>query len=431
MRITLHKFFNRKISVSFLQSDRVRGWIFSFFFGNIAVASFYALEFIVPHESSFYSETVTVLFILISVFILFPARDMALRFILKRSDYDRIFGGELHHLDFIAQHFTIPSMTSEVFPALMIWLKVRSGRIAVMDNTARQITFYILRRNQVIQKNSGLYEYYDDLSQFMKYKRSFIYNYDEDLPASVRSFMDRFNVRMLIPFIYRKNPVGFLILHESPQHQFSQRALDLFARKAAVTIHNAQLSEKMADFATYDREMRSAVKVQKFLHKSPVPHLKSLKFSLTSSRYELTAIEFIPAADQTYTMIILAFPRISGIGGIVLAGIIGRLFSFIHFTSKSGSRNYIDESELLQFLKQDHDPAYTDHRAEFMICTFSDKNSGFRIMTEGNFSVNLGKTLVAVPGSRQSLNLTAGKTIDISYKKNLILNISRVKPGRN
>ncbi len=421
MRIILHSIQKFQSLRWFLSSDRVRGWTVSLFFGSAVVAVFYALEKAVPAESEYYSQTVTLLFILISVLILFPARDRALRLLLRRSDYDRIFGSEQHHLDFMAQHFTIPVMTEDVFPALMSWLRVRSGRIAVMDNSAKNVIFYIVKQNRMTVRNSGLYEYHDILHSFLKQHRGIIRNHDNELPEPVRLFMARFNAVIMVPFIYRKTPVGFMILHQPPDHQYAERALDMFARKAAVTIHNAHLSEKMADLALYDREMRSAVKVQKFLHKSPVPDLKNLRFRTAVTGYELTSTEFFRTEHNRHIMVITAFPRISGIGGLVLAGIIGRLYSFIHSSDTNRGLSTVSEQDLVYFLKNDEDPVYTGHRAEFLIWSFEERGKEIRMITEGNFFLNAGDRQLAGPGSRITLKPEPGLTMELRYKKSPLL----------
>src|SRR5688572_27043820 len=91
---------------------RWKTWIFSFASGTVVVLLFIAIQRIVPANVPRYNEIVSLIFLLLAVLFLFPARERLHRLILGRNDYEAMFGGT-HHLDFIATHFTIDSITHE------------------------------------------------------------------------------------------------------------------------------------------------------------------------------------------------------------------------------------------------------------------------------------------------------------------------------
>ena len=404
----------RKIASRFWKAfppSVVRERLFSLLFGTAVIASYYGIEWLIPGQLEYYSEIVTILFILASVFLLFPAREFIYRQILNREDYDRIFGLDQHHIDFIARQFTMKSMIYEIFPRMMTWLRVESGRISVMDPARRQFHFYILRRGKVLERSVSYNRSFDELIDYLRGKKRPLFIYQPDLPEPVREFMERFRVYMLVPFLYRRRPMGFLILHREPGHRYANRALDIFARKAAVSIHNESLSVRASEVRFFKQEISTARRVQKLLQAGNTMKCGPWFLKVVRNRRLPAIVEYIRGDNGKEYAAIAATRGYQGAAGIVLAGVVGRLYSLRMLDRPA------DIHEILFCLKKDQDATPPEFRPDILVIELSPGEQEAVIHGDANFALQWdSRDETLNPSHRGNLEIAPGTTLHISHR---------------
>lgn len=397
------------------------GILYSLLFGVMVIATFYAVRYVIPRTDEFYNEIVTVLFIVISVLILFPARDQLMRGLLKKYDYDRIFGGDYHHLDFIARQFQMETMIREIFPELMQWLRVRSGRIAILDPERKQYTYHIYKNGELLDRQSSHFQDFEDISGHLKQIRGILHSEDE-LSDDMVEFMERFRAVVLQPFIYRRNPVGFLILHDPPRHSHFRRAIELFAQKAAVSIHNNMLSNKVIEARMYEREFREASKIRRFLQNHRPPQIPRYDLLLHRHKKQLYLVEFLKESEETWFLIIICSVRYSGASGIILSGVLGHIYAlFTHSDRMTLHR-------LLKLVRKIPNLMQSEYPMDFMIAEINTEQNTFKIMQDGAYRLvnkqNRDEDL-SVPRWRRSIQLIEGDEYSVEHRNTPILDIRR------
>lgn len=194
--------------------NRFRRFLYSFAFGLIVVATYYVIRLIVPGRLLLYNEIVTVTFIIVSVLLLFPARERLFARIMPRQEYSAFFGHEVHHIEFMARQFTIDTLVHDVFPEFMEWLGVSAARLAVLDPSRRFFTFHLYRHGRVVHSRLTYERTNDELMRFLKESGEPIRLAEPDLPEGVRSQLEKMDAALLQPLLYPTMADG---LFDSPR----------------------------------------------------------------------------------------------------------------------------------------------------------------------------------------------------------------------
>ncbi|MDH5655898.1 MAG: hypothetical protein OEZ34_08320, partial [Spirochaetia bacterium] len=291
---------------------------------------YYLIRWVIPGDIEYYNQIATFVFIVISVLVLFPARERILRKVLKDSEYSFFFGKDSHHLDLVARHFTMETLIDEIFPEIMDWLDVRHGRFAVIESDKKHYYFYSYKNGTVYKKESAYYSILEDCLEYLSRNPDLIFREESIIPEEIRELMDKFRAEVLQPIVYRKTLVGFLILGENPKHSYSQRALEVFADKAALSIHASILSGRVADLVKYDQEFQTAARIRKFLQGTSSAQIPGYKLKNIRSPNVLSLTEVFSSGDHKWYIVIVFSSRVVGAAGLILAGLLGHIYSLIH-----------------------------------------------------------------------------------------------------
>lgn len=405
---------------------RIKSWLFSLAFGLFVVAVFYVIRWIIPQNLVSYNQTVTILFIIIAVLILFPARARILARFLRRNEYTRYFGQDYHHLDFIARQFSVETLVGEVFPELMEWLGVRHGRLAVLEPSRRSYRFHVYRNGRLL-KSRHSYERRagDPFIRSLRHRRTGLDVAAPDLSPEVRTELERLGAARAHPFVFRGRLLGFLILHEPPRTRHAARALDFFSDKAAVSIQNYILTYRMIDSRLYDAELHAAARVQSILHNAPSPRIPGIALRRTEQRQFTSILEFFHAGEERWFVAGLSSERLTSAAGIVLYGVFGRLYSFIQREDPA----QITMQRLLAALKRGlADRA--DYSVDVLLMELQPASGRLVVLLEGDrYSVveisKPARTIVS-RGWRNFLEMKPDETYRVSYNDRPLLELRRL-----
>lgn len=411
--------FVRRTALPFAANARLRGWALSLIFGLAVVGSFYLLQWIIP-PSAYYNETVTVLFIVISILLLFPAREQLLKNFLKRSDYAALFGGDLHHVDFMARPFTLYSLVHEVLPELLNWLGLSSGRLAVLDAGRRSFSFYSFRRGHVIRSRRLRMKSGDELARILKQQRSVVTA--ENAPPNIQPVLRSLRAAEIHPVLYRARLLGFLVLPSPPRNRFASRALDLFCGKAAVSIQNEFITDRIMDAASYEEEFASADKIRGLLSATRIPDVPGYQIERMAADKHSALIEFIETQDGRWFLAALTLPSGSSRSGLVLAGMLGQLYSLVlrekEITVNRIARVLEAGEELLGSEEVDLLIAEFEVKANTLIVVVDGKDYRVRMLGEH-------EPLLISSGWRNFVRIDPGRTLRIEYGQEALLEITR------
>ncbi|MCB1169664.1 MAG: hypothetical protein KDK25_04990, partial [Leptospiraceae bacterium] len=139
---------------------RLQSWLITASSAVVITSLFFLLHALIPVpdespvEAARRENLITVLFIVLSVLILFPAREYLLRRIFKRQDWETLIDEDIHHLDFLARQFSVDSLLHQIIPDLLYWLRVSSARIALLSEDRRSYRFHIYKNGKIIKGNA-------------------------------------------------------------------------------------------------------------------------------------------------------------------------------------------------------------------------------------------------------------------------------------
>ncbi len=410
-----------RIKTNLLSDYRILSGLMSILFGSVVILFYYTIQWIIPRSFELYNEIVAITFIVVSVLILFPARNRFIKKVFRRIDYSDFFGDSLHHFDFIGRQFHMNVMIDEIFPQLMNWLRVPSGRISIYDTERKDYILYIYKNGHLVKRRSSHFQKFKQLTDYMRIKKRPLLATDMDLPEHISTFMEKFRAVEIHPFFYRRNPVGFLMLHSSPRHKYAERALDLFARKAAVSIHNHFLSNKIVDSHLYDREFKEAIKIRKFLQRTRIPKIEGYTIQAKDTSGILSVAEFIPCETDRWLIVIISYPRISSAAGIALSGLIGRLYSFSKLNEK------ITLHGVLNILRIEMDRIPEEYRLSYFLGEFFPSTGKLTVMPDSNFIVRDSEDLsteLSVHGWRNTFYISETGGCTFFHRDTPIVEIS-------
>ncbi len=310
-----------------LQSYRFRYGVFSLLFGVGIVGIYYLIAWLIPRDYLMHSQLVTILFIVTAVVVLFPARQQALQYLLGNRESTAFLGVETHHLDVIARQFSVSTLVEEIFPDLMDWLGVRSARLAVLNPNRRLYDSYAYRRGQAHPVRAGRDDWIAEAARTLRGFRRTLHIHEAGLSPAGRELFRQSGAVLIQPLIYRRRLSGFLLLNETPRQRTAERALEFFANKAAVSIQNNILTNRVIDSRIYDRELSAARRIQSSLHNAPLPEIPGL--TLHRHDHPASILEFIHGREPgVFYLVGLCLDRLTSPGGIALSTMLGYLYSF-------------------------------------------------------------------------------------------------------
>ncbi|MCB1164600.1 MAG: hypothetical protein KDK33_00500 [Leptospiraceae bacterium] len=411
---------------------RLQSWFVTAASAIVIAGLFFLLHAIFPTDANSVIESgkkenlVTVLFIVLSVLILFPAREYILRQIFRRQDWETLIDEDIHHLDFLARQFSIDSLLHQIVPDLLYWLRVGSARIAILGEDRKNYRFHIYKNGKIIKGNAIYYHKTEELKREFKNYRKIARLDDEELPAELRDIMQQNRVAWIVPFVFRTRLLGFLFLMEPPRNQFADRALQLLAGKAAVSIQNHILSSKIIDAGEFEKELQSAEKVHSLMKNSRLPTISGFEIKPKEDESGSSVQEFFEASDGWY-LVIFATARGGGVSGLVLSGLLGHLYSLIHL------ENELSIHRILGHMRKENSLLRMEPGVEMLIAQFHSSGS-LTVFVEGKQfrfqDTSQPDRILISPGWRNYVDLSPGILYRIEHNNRVLLDIRKSRaPG--
>ncbi|MCB1138633.1 MAG: hypothetical protein KDK23_07750 [Leptospiraceae bacterium] len=404
---------------------RLQSWLITASSAVVITSLFFLLHTIIPVpdqspvEAARRENLITVLFIVLSVLILFPAREYFLRRIFKRQDWETLIDEDIHHLDFLARQFSVDSLLHQIIPDLLFWLRVSSARIALLSEDRRSYRFHIYKNGKIIKGNAIYYQKTEELKREFKAYRKIACIDDEDLPEGLKDIMQQNRVAWIIPFIFRTRLLGFLFLMEPPRNRYADRALQLFAGKAAVSIQNHILSSKIIDAGEFEKELQSAEKIHSLMKNSRVPAYPGFQLQPHQDASGSSVQEFFTVDDGLF-LVIFATQRGGGVSGLLLSGLLGHLYSLVHVERD------LSIHRILGHMRKENSLLRMEPGVEMLIAQFHAGGS-MTVFVEGKQfrfqDTTQPDRILISPGWRNYVDLTPGILYRIEHNNQILLDI--------
>ncbi len=394
------------------ESRRFRRSLFSLSFGVGVVLTYYLIAFLTPDSLVMHNQIVTVLFIIIAVLILFPARERILQNVLQRREFSAFFGRDFHHLDVVARQFTMDALVREIFPEFMQWLGVRHARMAILDPSRRFFRYHLYRNGHLHEsRHAGERTNEDFLRALRNFNRTVHFD-DPRLPPLLRRGLEDMGAVLLQPFVFRRRVLGFLALHEPVRHKHAEQALTFFGDKAGVSIQNNILSHRIIDSRPYDEELISAEKVRQTLHDTKLPDIPN--FAVRRSSAAAPAIlEFFPTREGRWYLVVLAADRATSAAGIILYGMLGHLYSYIQRETN------VTMYRLLTYIKQYPEADRREYPVETLIAELVPSERTVVVLMDGDHfrvrDLKRPSRVLVSPGWRNFIELQSGDVLSLDF----------------
>ena len=408
---------------------RLQSWLVTAVSAIVITGLFFLLHAVFPFgdaspvDASRRENLVTLLFIILSVLILFPARESLLRHLFRRQDWETLVDEDIHHLDFLARQFSVDSLLHQIIPDLLFWLRVSSARIALLSEDRKNYRFHIYKNGKIIKGNAIYYQKTEELKREFKAYRKIARIDDEEAPESLREIMQQNRVAWIVPFIFRTRLLGFLFLMEPPRNKFADRALQLFAGKAAVSIQNHILSSKIIDAGEFEKELQSAEKVHSLMKNSRVPSFPGFQIQPHEDDSGSSVQEFFTVNDSLF-LVIFATSRGGGVSGLVLSGLLGHLYSLVHIESD------LSIHRILGHMRKENSLLRTEPGVEMLIAQFHDGGS-MTVFVEGKQfrfqDTTQPDRILISPGWRNYVDLSPGILYRVEHNNRVLLDIRSVR----
>ena len=407
---------------------RLQSWLVTASSAIVISALYFLLHAIFPPVESTLETVqrenlITLLFIVLSVLILFPARASLLRHLFRRQDWETLVDEDIHHLDFLARQFSVDSLLHQIIPDLLFWLRVTSARIAILSEDRKSYRFHIYKNGRIIKGNAIYYQKTEDLKREFKGFRKIARIDDEEVPESLKEIMQQNRVAWIVPFIFRTRLLGFLFLMDPPRNKFADRALQLFAGKAAVSIQNHILSSKIIDAGEFEKELQSAEKVHSLMKNSRVPTFPGFQLLPHEDDSGSSVQEFF-TMGETLFLVIFATSRGGGVSGLLLSGLLGHLYSLVHLESD------LSIHRILGHMRKENYLLRTEPGVEMMIAQFHAGGS-VTVFVEGKQfrfqDTTQPDRILISPGWRNYVDLSPGILYRVEHSNRILLDIRAQK----
>ncbi len=267
-------------------------------------------------------------FVVVLVIILFPLREFLVSNIFIDFNWDYLLDSEFHHFEFLARFFTLENFIYKITPELMIWLKVNECRLFILNTDKKSFIMYLyykgkIQNIQIIQKKRIFY-----LMKLLRKNYSIIHNETLPLEIEEKKILQKFSVYAIVPFYHLNRLMGFISFHNPIQNQYANRALEVFAAKAAFLIHDEILKKRIQNISKFEEEIKIAEKVKEMLQSQIPPYIPNFDIKLKKI-LTATLIEFFRDQKIVYC-IIISIPKMNGIAGMILAGKLGYIFAYLN-----------------------------------------------------------------------------------------------------
>ena len=415
-----HKGFQYKQGVNRSHFYRL---LFSFLYGLIIIITFYTIQWIVPENFLIYHEIVTMVFIIISVLILFPARQKIQSILLRSYKYFPIIGShiDLRNMNFLSISFTVESLINQIFPDFLIWLRVSRGSLIIMDTGRKMYHLYMYEKGKLIQTRSLHRKEFEQLSRYLVKKRKQVVLTDEKLPPFVLEQMKKLEAYWIHPILYRNTLTGFLTFCEPLRSLNAENTIEIFGYKVALCIQNYILSSRVIDSSVYDLEFKLAERIQNALGNSTVPTMSHYTIQRNTIGLPML-LEPFQLEKKRLIFAILVCDHFSAAEGILLYGVLGHLYSQINLIPN------ISLLRLSESLKKNQDWQRTEHQIHILFFELYEDRNKINLLSESiNFSFRPHQDKEEVtylkPSKIKEVVLLSGTKYEITFCETAVTSI--------
>ena len=397
--------------------------LFSFLYGLIIIVTFYTIRWIVPENFLMYNEIVTIVFIIISVLILFPARQKIQSILLRSYKHFPIIGNhiDLRNMNFLSISFTVESLINQIFPDFLIWLRVSRGSLIIMDTGRKMYHLYMYEKGKLIQTRTLPRKEFEKLSQYLVKKKKPVVLSEEKLPPFVLEQMKKLEAYWIHPILYRNTLTGLLIFCEPLRILNAENTIEIFGYKVSLCIQNYILSSRVIDSSVYDLEFKLAERIRNALGNSTVPTM--LHFTIQKNTIDLPMLlESFQIEKKRSVFAILVCDHFSAAEGILLYGVLGHLYSQINLMPN------ISLLRLSESLKKDQDWQRAEHQIHILFFELYENRDKIKLLSESiNFSFrphqHKEEVNHLIPSKIKEVVLLSGTKYEITFCETAVINI--------
>lgn len=363
-------------------------------------------------------QIITIIFITAAVVIIFPAREYLFRKLFQRHDWNLLISTDMHHMDFLARQFTIHALIHEIVPDMLKWLRVRNARFAILEPDRKNFIFNIYRGGQLVRDDAVYVRSTEHWQKLIRNYAKTAYVEELRVPVELKETMLQYRVAVVVPILYRTRMLGFLLLSDYPRTQNADRALDLFAGKAAISIQNHILSNKIIDTAEYEKEIQLARKIRSALQGSRRPIIEGYSINHLPQKRSASVYDYIKSEKKDF-LILLAMKATTGSTGFIFAGMLGHLFSLSQLDRDIHLQKLVNHIRLRQ-----------ERSLDFMLIEFTKKEinmfyegHSFRVVKADQPSRNL-----ASHGWKSSIQIKKTELLRVEYASEILVEMSLSTP---
>ncbi len=417
-----------------INRSKVYRFLNAIIFSAIVSLTFLGIHMLMPQKEKLRNEIATVLFILVSVLVLFPLRDMILLRLSKRGHLNYYLPHKHQVFDFIEKPFSITSLVYKDFPDLAEWLSISEYSLAILESSRKTFFFYQYKKNKVVGKNIIDKKNIDKLClQLTKHSQEGLHISEPSLSEDVTTQMKEINAQMIYPLLFRKNIVGLLIFNQSSKNILGKSLIEVFRHKATLTIQNYILSQRIIDFRVYENEFKAAQRVLKGMENLQIPNISnySIEKKPLTQPYLL---EYFELSHQVYLFQIIICSRLSASVGLIIYGLIGQLYAYIHLNQKTNL------DKITSYLSLSKDWQLADPLVEILFLELNTQKNSVNIFSNQSNYILLNKLKKKNSEVEKQTDIDAYKMLEIDlnstsengvnslcfyYQKNLIFSITK------
>lgn len=375
------------------------------------------------------SELAIILFVIVAVVILIPVRDYLIEPFFSFPPWQLLIEAERHHLEFLAKPFTLHTLLYRIVPDLMIWLRIPDSQLLILNQERRYFDMHVYRKGQLWRSRRVTRKNIIPMTRIFRKFGMIAKREDTNLPADITKTMEAYQISIGIPFIHRGRLLGMLLFKRPSATRHSDRALELFAAKAAITIHDHILKSRMRNIAEYDEELRVASKIRQMLQMDEVPQPNGWIIRPGQIR-SATLVEYFPVKSATSItstehqfVVFLSTKAAGGVQAMILSGALGYLFATVKLRGAT-----IRLTTLIRRMTQYVQENDLEGKLEIMICRFRIKQPDLDIWVNGKsyriFNSEIGE--LSISQGRHHLHCKSKINFSIYYQEEEIMSFSKI-----
>lgn len=398
----------------------------------MVISTFYALHWLIPEKLPMHYELVSLILIAISVFILFPAREMLLAYLLK-DDHSLLFHKGLGDLGSIKRYPSIGSLIHNDFPNFIGRLGLSVSSLAILEIGRKAYRIYHYRKKKLITNEILKRKEYDKLCRMLAKNPRGVSIENKFLSKETQAQMKKLNARLIYPLLYHKSVLGFFIFRgiPLPRGDWAKEFIEIFRRKATLSAQNHILSQRVIDNRIYDQEFAIASRIQRGLKNTQGPKIENYKIELLDADTPLM-FEFFMLAKRRWLFALMICRPFTGSTGILVYSLIGQLYSLIHLPKR------MDLQKLFHSIKSSADKQSAGASIKILFLDLDEKSRKMNFLTEErDFRIEKHQNGPGMKVKRknivrkyESTSLEVEASLELSYQEVPILKISNKSEGK-